>query len=113
MFDGKTNEIYIYLIADKNELIHTLAHEMGHALNFDHSLYPHSIMYPFVTKIVNTSSDDEIEVQKLCEKQNLFKLYTREIPVIIQRIQILFLRIENELQDSFGTIKIINLIKAI
>jgi len=95
LYDGNTNQIYIYLISDHNELAHTLAHEMGHALSLEHGLNPNSIMYPFVSKTVQLSEEDVQSVQKLCEKQSLIEIGIQKIPVIQQNLQFLFLRLKN------------------
>jgi peptidoglycan hydrolase CwlO-like protein len=61
LFDGESNTITIYFVNDRNELIHTLTHEFGHALGMDHVNDPQAIMYPSTTDFLAvTKADNEL-----------------------------------------------------
>lgn len=87
LYDGRKNEIYIYFLTDKNELIHTLAHELGHALNLDHAVNTDSIMYPYTTKTIILSSEDRKAIQKLCAKQSLIEIFVKRMEIVIQNLR--------------------------
>jgi len=87
LYDGRQNEIYIYFLTDKNELIHTLAHELGHALSLNHAINTDSIMYPYTTKTIMLSSEDRKALQKLCAKQSLFEIFVKRVEVVIENLR--------------------------
>lgn len=74
LYDGKEQKITIYITSSNNELIHTLAHEMGHALGIKHLSEAKSIMFPFSTQGITASAEDEQALVAICQKQNKFKV---------------------------------------
>jgi predicted Zn-dependent protease len=64
--DSSGARIYIYAFTNKNELFHSLAHELGHALGLAHNENLASIMYPYNKSGVNVSADDLAALKKLC-----------------------------------------------
>ena len=58
--------IEIYFNSNQNELEHTIAHEMGHALTLGHNNNPDSIMYPYTSKILKPSSEDIAGLNTAC-----------------------------------------------
>lgn len=61
---GKRIDIYAY--KSQSELLHTLTHELGHALGIDHNTNPASIMYPYNKSGVTLSADDISSLKKVC-----------------------------------------------
>lgn len=88
LFDGERNEIYIYFITNQNELVHTLSHELGHALGIDHIANKTSIMYPYTTKIIEPSQEDVDALEKVCEKHSLHELLINRVIFVLQHLQI-------------------------
>jgi hypothetical protein len=78
IYDGAKNLINIYFNNNQNELIHTLAHEMGHALGLDHTNGSRDIMYIYSTSAIIPAENDVRQITKYCQKQNIFiVLYSR------------------------------------
>lgn len=72
--DGLDSEIAIYFVNTQEEIIHTLAHEMGHALGIDHNNNPESIMYPKTNDVTVPSPEDQESLKSVCAEQSRVKL---------------------------------------
>lgn len=88
LFDGEKNEIYIYFITNQDELIHTLSHELGHALSIDHILNKASIMYPYTTRVIEPSQEDIDALKKVCERHSLHELLINRVIFVLQHLQL-------------------------
>lgn len=64
--DANGRRIDIYAYKSQGELLHTLAHELGHALGLNHNGNPSSIMYPYNKSGVTLSEDDIASLKALC-----------------------------------------------
>lgn len=71
VYDGRTNQIDIYFNNDRNELIHTLSHELGHALTIPHNTNDQSIMYPYSSKNIALTTEDIASLQSVCSVRHL------------------------------------------
>lgn len=67
-FDPKTDSINIYFTSNQAELIHTLAHEFGHALGLQHNSNSQSIMYANTVNTLTPTQDDLNALKSLCNK---------------------------------------------
>ena len=72
--DDKGRKIDIYFNISKDETVHTLAHEMGHALGIGHVQDANSIMYPKTNIVLSLSVDDINALNKACEKRSYFDI---------------------------------------
>lgn len=70
LFIGEENKIEIYFNNNREELVHTIAHELGHARDLDHNNNAKSIMYPFSTRVVTASADDIRDLAEVCRKRS-------------------------------------------
>ncbi len=86
LFDGSVPKIDIYLTNSNQELIHTLTHEMGHALTLPHINDPKSIMYPLTSEITQPSIEEAVDLKTYCGQKNF---------------EISLLRLKERLQANF------------
>lgn len=85
--DGVSEKIDIYFNNSQQELIHTLAHEMGHALGLNHNSNPQSIMYPQTNLSIIPSEDDENALATVCQKRSIFEIAGENIAIILESLR--------------------------
>jgi len=83
--NGPERQIDIYFNSTPNELIHTLAHEFGHALNLPHLDNPEAIMYPWVSESLTLSADDLTSLTQVCQ-QTRFTLFSQQLQLNLNQI---------------------------
>lgn len=86
IYDNGVQTINIYFDNSKAELIHTLAHELGHARGAVHNNNQLSIMYPKTTKASIPTQDDLDSLNKACEKKNIVLAQFEKLGLIIRGI---------------------------
>jgi len=77
--DGADEKIDIYFNNSHQELIHTLAHEMGHSIGLGHNGNKQSIMYPQTNYVITPSVDDQNALEQFCEKKSIFVIGTEKL----------------------------------
>ncbi|MBI5044781.1 MAG: matrixin family metalloprotease [Candidatus Levybacteria bacterium] len=70
LYDAEKKTITIYLNNTRAELIHTLAHELGHSRDLGHVGDPDAIMYSNSSESVTLSSDDKRALDFVCQDKN-------------------------------------------
>lgn len=79
LYNPKDNTITIYFNNSQDELVHTLAHEFGHAIGLDHILNQDAIMYQYVNQIIIPSVEDVAAIQEVCRKRSIIELIRERI----------------------------------
>lgn len=74
IFKGPENRIEIYFNINKNELIHTLAHELGHVLSLPHNSNPKAIMYYKTSQSTAVSKEDIAAMLEACKQHSMFEI---------------------------------------
>jgi len=71
IFWGDQNRIEVFFNSGKRALVHTLAHEMGHALGMNHVDDQSSILSVSTNSLVKPSKADLKELQRICGAETL------------------------------------------
>ena len=83
--NGSDEHIEIYFDNSKQELIHTLAHEMGHAIGLQHNNNTASIMYPQTTLATTPSADDLATLADVCQKRSIFQTIATNFSLLMSQ----------------------------
>lgn len=75
IYDGASNTIAIYFNNSRPELIHTMAHELGHARGMDHLNDLKSIMYSQSTENIVPTVADLDQLNEICRERSLAEIY--------------------------------------
>jgi len=86
IYDGNKNVIEIYFNNSKNELIHTLAHEFGHALRIGHVQNPNAIMYSFTSETLDLTKDDTAGLDAACQKISRWEIIQGNVLDIVNKL---------------------------
>lgn len=71
--------IEIYFATDKEELIHTLMHEMGHSLGLDHTEEERDIMFSYTSRETTPSETDLSNLRLICAENVILERYRTNI----------------------------------
>ena len=83
LYDPNNNTISIYYNHGHDELVHTLAHEFGHALGMQHEDNPDAIMYTQTNLNITPTSEDLAQLRQVCR----YRTVVDRVQEVIQRIK--------------------------
>lgn len=78
--------IEIYFATDKDELVHTLMHEMGHSLGLDHTENEGDIMFSYTSDLTEPSETDLSNLRLICAENVILQRYRTNIEYIRQML---------------------------
>ncbi|HVZ12077.1 MAG TPA: matrixin family metalloprotease [Patescibacteria group bacterium] len=87
LYSGVDSTITIYFNNGKTELVHTLAHELGHALGMDHVANNTAIMYSQTNNSITPAPEDIAQLNSLCQKEFFGEILARKIVNEIARFK--------------------------
>ncbi len=73
LFNGKDNTISIYFYVNDPELVHTLAHEFGHALGVGHVQNPEALMFSKTNQNTTLTKEDADQLSKVCLRMPIWE----------------------------------------
>lgn len=86
LYDPVKNTIDIYFNISNDELVHTLAHELGHARGLEHNQDKFSIMYKSTSETLVLTKEDKNSLENVCQKLSLLDLATQRLALYINLI---------------------------
>lgn len=88
LYSSKDNTITVYFSNNRTELVHTLAHEMGHALGFVHVPGNNSIMYFQSNDSLTPSTEDIAQLGSVCARRTFFGEAVTRLRIILNSINL-------------------------
>lgn len=88
IYNPNNKTVSIYFNTSQAELVHTIAHELGHARDLDHNTNSDSIMYASSTKTLALSPDDISALNTICEKRSVTQLYWEKYVEFVRGLRI-------------------------
>lgn len=87
VYDSDEKSITIYITNSKEELVHTLAHELGHAIRIGHNANPQAIMYPYTSTTVSLTPEDIQALNYICAERSTMELVANTVRFYTQELQ--------------------------
>ena len=83
IFDPMQNRIDIYFSSNQKELVHTLAHELGHARGIGHLEDEKSIMFPYSSETLIITKGDVDALSAVCKRKSMLEIVQDRIQLLI------------------------------
>ena len=74
LYDGRDKTITIYIMSNRQELLHTLTHELGHAVGLDHLQNKEAVMYYQTNDSINLTQNDIQALEFACRNRTIVDL---------------------------------------
>lgn len=87
LYDPNTNTITIFITSSHYELVHTLAHELGHALGMNHVEGLKSIMYTSTSTSLIPSEEDTAEFTYVCRERTTLEWLQNKVIEFVRKYQ--------------------------
>lgn len=90
VYKSSENRIEVYFNINQDELVHTLAHELGHALNLRHNSNPKAIMYSKTSQITLPATEDISDLEYVCRKRSKLEFipnYLMQLAALVDKKQ--------------------------
>jgi peptidoglycan hydrolase CwlO-like protein len=91
--DGK--RIQVYFNTSRPELVHTLAHEFGHAIGLDHIPNKQAIMYAQTNDVTGPSLDDIAALKQVCKEESILTSTKEHMLLVVNQISTLVTQVIN------------------
>lgn len=88
IFKGSENRIEIYFNINKDELVHTLAHELGHAIALPHNSNSKAIMYYKTNQNTSVSTEDIQALEEACKERSIFEPIQNYVAETFAKLQV-------------------------
>lgn len=79
IYDPFKMEIDIYFNSERDKLVRTIAHELGHARGLGHTNSEKDMMYPITTAVLSLSEKDLELLDEICEPYFILEPYLNNI----------------------------------
>lgn len=79
IYDPREEKIDIFFNNNRDELVRTIAHELGHSRGLKHSVNPHAIMYPSTTKTLSTTDDEVSALKYICRNRAFYEVWSENL----------------------------------
>ncbi len=80
-------KIIIYFYNSKPEIVHTLAHEMGHARGLEHVSNTKAIMFSKTNNATAPSQDDITQLTEICRKRSVLEVAKNKLAIAREELR--------------------------